>query len=293
MKFDVSIFLDTMIISNILCIQISIDAIVLYILVMEWTYVCRRKTRKEYKAEKKMNTLLTVATNCGFLGAISDSIRIYCRDNKLSSPGQIALHAVASFFVSTCMLLIYSILWMRQRALYTNPALHHLTNNVTRSISKYSIYVILIVGSIATIMFCSVAVFKYCTNCERVFRYVTQLILPCVTQLTLFSLFAHPLVKNLKCNSVTDKKYVSVLKRISVITAICLAIDISLVPLGVCVNFDLTRPLYVISNLSSVMLTMSDWRIHLFPCCPGTSETNTSPKAAVIHINSGYCQDEF
>lgn len=132
-------------------------------------------------------------------------------------------HVTAIFCVAT-LLALHGVIWIRQRTMYRKKALAHLSNNATRFLSKYFyIYVAVVVISAFSCVYGLRLTYR---EPRSVDIFVLLMVCPWGVQLPLVLLFLHPLIKLLRRNRSSDitthGKYARVMKRVIVITAICM-----------------------------------------------------------------------
>lgn len=262
--------------SAIFYLEIGLSVIPLYLFLMQWIYCFRKRLLcvRSTSTKRKVDILTTMTATMGLLTVIVDSVSIHLRVNKILVPStkRILSGALIIFFATT-LLLVYSVLWLRQRSFYRNAALIHLTNKCTRFTSKYIILAIIITGCVISVVLGYVTLIHSCSKkCELILHLVSLILLMLTSQISLLCLFIHPLMKHHKLNTVTDQRYVPLIKRICILTGICLITDIVTVAVGVTLNENIPRLLIVTVNTLCIMLSMRDWKYRIFPCVASPSK---------------------
>lgn len=202
-------------------------------------------------------------------------------------------------------ILIYSSLWLRQRWIYTNHSITHLTNKVSRAISKYFVVFIVMYGVCVTLCNFLLVHVGICTDkCRHDLSLASMIVGPFCCQITILCLIIFPLAKHNRTNSVADATCLALMKRLLIFTTICLTSDIAsagfysnkwLHPttkyLAPQINFGV--------NVMSVILTSANWKSRLIPCHNSSNFTKAAKgKAAAITIrldtavNSPITEDE-
>lgn len=176
--------------------------------------------------------------------------------------------------VTICMIalfIIYGVIWQRQRAIYRSSALSHLSNMITRFLSKY-FPVFMAAVAIFVIGFLLYGFFNRFTG------LLTVVLMPITwsIQIPILILFIYPLIKaiyyNRTSNITTDRKYVRLIQRVTILTAMCLASDtVMALSYWFYSDMDLNLKLSlfhlnIIINLICVNLIPSDWTLRLLPC---------------------------
>lgn len=167
------------------------------------------------------------------------------------------------------LLMAYIILWLRQRPLYTNRTLGHLSNKVSRFISKYCIIYIIVADTILLVI---ITVIRSSTTCiDECYEHVLLAILivgPLSVQIPLLCLVVVPLCKHHRANQVTNQNFVNLIKRLVVLTTVCVLSDVTTAIVRVYANVLVFTPyqLNLLVNLLCVTFAPFNWKTKVFPC---------------------------
>lgn len=257
-----------MVVTSVFYGYITVCGIALYLCVAQWIHYCRRQVglRQHWRngQEQRVAIVLAVASTSVLVTMVMEIVRLYVYNEGADT----VLYYTVNVLYAVSLLVMYSILWLRQRTLYSNPALSRLTNKPLRLISKYSLAVMIIIGVGLAVILCVVGDYDLSCGetCFLEMYYISLLLAPCCAQVLLLVLFLYPLIKHHKTNLVTDPRYVTLMKRVSVLTAICLTTDVTSVFVDVYIIDFVALQVNLISNLTCVILATTNWKGKLLPC---------------------------
>lgn len=190
------------------------------------------------------------------------------------------LGAFCDVFYYLSLTTSYCVLWQRQRIIYTTPALSQLSNRISRGISKYFIVYIIISQ---VVLQAAIVSYIYTTSCrldlvcEMTAIAIKEAVYSVSNQIPLLCLMIFPLYRHHTTNLMTNEKYVTLMKRITIAALVCLISDIT----DVLVFKDYSpstlwfpQPLNMLVNLLSVTLAPIRWRAVVFPCVRSTNVTD-------------------
>lgn len=252
-------------IDSVFYVRTALCGLALYICLAQWIYCCRLQVCRERRNSKELRMAIIVgsASTTAFITMTLETSRIYM---QYSIADDILAYASTTLYALSLMLM-YTIIWLRQRTFYTNPALLELTNKCTRITSKFVLVGIISVASILCVVLSLVATVGDCDEkCYEGLYYVTLLVAPCFAQSILLSLFLHPLRKYHKTNMITDPRYVVLMKRIAILTGVCLVSDLISVLIEIYVIDFLALQVNLILNLVCIILATTNWRSRCLPC---------------------------
>lgn len=161
---------------------------------------------------------------------------------------------------------VYAVIWIRQKTIYKTAFLAHLSNNITRFLSKYFIFYEAVM---VILMVCWVFGFG---GVGSIPLALVLMLFPLSIQLPLLILSVYPLIKAIHYNRTssiqTHPKYVKLMKRVTILSALCIASDmamaLSFVDMSSAVRFVIFH-LDMIINLLCVNLISADWKSLLVP----------------------------
>lgn len=240
-----------------------------YLLVVQWAYFCRRYgcTKTNREPGRPEATLLGVAS------VLTESVvllqSVYCLKSwqALSPLMSFEIVNVVAMFVSTVLLtLTYTVTWLRQRHIYNNPALHHLSNTTSRFVSKYFIILIPVLHIISWLVAFMLPLSDYCAwNCQHLLL-IPLTFTPLTIHAVLLGLLLIPLVKHHLTNEVTDHKYVDLIRRMVVLTLVTVVSDsVSAILFTYVPNGSLYVGVNMIVNVTCVTLILVDWTERIIP----------------------------
>lgn len=257
MLFDATFYILT-----VLC------GVAFYLLVAQLLYWrgCQQQQRGKKSKEGTIAILLVIASALIFIVGIIQVLRRQVVSNRTIIERTI-IYTIGIGLYIIVITIVYTVIWLRQRIIYNSPALSHLTNKYSRFLSKYLIIILVITPPVEGVVIGVVINLQICTgNCITQLFY--SLIIPgtLFVQVTLLSLLIHPLLKHHMTNAITDKKYISLMRRIVVITVICLISDVTSILIDQ--NWIGYIPLQVnlIINLVCVIVPTTNWKSRLWPC---------------------------
>lgn len=251
-------------------------SIATYLFVIQWIYYHKKFGWRVTKKSRKIlleTVLITVAVICAlsfmlsmyFFGLLDS---YYYPTIIKGLPHGLGIDIVQILSFGVTLTLCYSVLWLRQRVIYANPALPHLSNKVSRIISKYFIVYVVISGLAGCLAVITTASLGICSiNCHETFLWVIFTTWPFTIQITLLLLMVRPLYKHHTTNMISNPKYFTLMKRIAIVTTICLISD--LVTLSVHLvfcKFRIPPEVNLIVNVFCVTLIPRDWKEKMLPC---------------------------
>lgn len=268
-----------------LIIESFIGVIATYVFTIQWKFYYGKfgyNNGQRHSQELREAILLLISSFCAFLTVILQILGDDIIINHLFSLPHFAAVIIVNvnyllYFVS--LMLTYSVLWLRQRNVLLDPALLHLSNSVSSFISRYFIILIVFLGVVLLPTTIAFYVFGICIEqCYVNTLLLSLTIAPLTVQLPLLSLILFPLFKYHMTNVSTNQKYLTLIKRMSTLAAICLMSDVMTGILHV--YFDaLFTPLQInlIVNVICVIMTPLNWKERLFPCFTSDYATAISP----------------
>lgn len=267
--------------------QLTLNVVPMYFFIMQSFYCHRTQGLCDCKVARlrKINTILTVSIGCGLTAVLIDTVRIYLRETtSFSQDAQRVLQIFMTAFFGVGIFLLYSVLLLRQRALYSNKALLHLSNKFTRFVSNYGIFIVMTVGILLTIFVSFFPRLELCNEeCTKILLIVTLIVIPAIIQISLLALLVYPITKHNTFNSRAGLRQLAVTKRISVITGVCLICHFATAILRVFVLTEIPRQLNLISNQVCVLLSTVDWKSRIFPCSATRPRTSNLPEPSSSH----------
>ncbi|XP_077969702.1 uncharacterized protein LOC144424362 [Styela clava] len=211
---------------------------------------------------------------------------------------------IQAFWGSSSFILTYLVLWLRQRVIYSNPALKHLTNIVSRSLSILAL-AILVVGLVANYFKYALSFHHSITKfgCVVSKAYISPLtswlmigISTIVLQMLLLGLFLHPLRKH-QSNADDGKESLKpVIQRAFFAALACTLSEL----ISTAMTFGLGRKdAYIISifmrirmfmNVVTIIASFPDWKTTIlpwknYPTDQGISRTVDSSSKNIPDIN--------
>lgn len=250
-------------------VLIALCGFALYLLIVQllYWYRMREQERLESSKERTVDILLISASALIFIVGILQVIRRHVVAIKLTEFENNIFYTVGVVVYIITVTIIYSVIWLRQRIIYTTPALCHLTNKYSRFLSKYMILVIIVHAPIESAAIAVIYNLQICIG-DCITKLFYSLIIPgtTITQGVLLYLLVHPLLKHHKTNVVTDDRYVSLMRRLGIATTICLISDVTSILFDR--NWIEYIPLQVnlVVNFVCVILPTTNWKCKLFPC---------------------------
>lgn len=267
----------------------------LYLIVVLTYYACivasfktaRVRTGEEQYSSRFSQLLL--------LSAIVVFLRIFLNvDTVWESTGiQYTILKILKYIgTAGSLTLIYSILWLRQKILYTHRLTEHLSTNFTR-ILVWGVFVLLIIACVMNAIF-----FIYpdtyvsspyeCLFHDRQTSYATMKWIVLMVsmgffQVLLLSLFVYPLVKQAKIMDSKQAKvnnlYKTIIKRVILSTCICILSDaaatMTTLIMKSVISHDTTDFLFDLTlfiNELSVIYSFGDWKARMFPMLPSSRQ---------------------
>lgn len=248
--------------------------VAVYLFAGQITYCCRHfgcNFENLHSKKKCEEALLFAALIVAFMAiCVRTALTLVTLNISIPSPFlDNILRTVIVFLYSVSLIITYSILWLRQRIIYLTPALFHLSNPKTRFLSKYFILYIVSTGVATFAAVTAMNFIETCFNdCFVVVLFVLVLIVwPLSCQIPLLFLMVFPLYKHQTSSQVTHHKYVRLMTRIAVLTAICLISDVTTIVTSVFVDVYFTpQQMNLIVNLVCVTLTPINWKEKILPC---------------------------
>lgn len=183
----------------------------------------------------------------------------HCSNSSITRNIEPLLMSMIAVFV-TVPVLLHIVTWMRQRVCYRNSFLSHMSNGISRFISKYFLIYI------AAVFILVLSLISYCI-------LLSLMLYPWAIHCPLLILSIYPLVKATHFNRTaelrTDRTYVRLIKRVTIATAVCLASDTAVAiymhhfesPIFWPIAFHFNMLL----NLICVNLISMDWKYRLAP----------------------------
>lgn len=249
-----------------------IAVVAMYVFIAEWMHYCRNfgcyNVRNHFKILTE-TSLISVASTFTCIAAVGSVIHV---KKIISSPLQlesIPWGEIRGFLYSLSMIVCYSVLWFRQRIIYSNPNLLHLSNRMSRLISKYFIYYIVLSGLALVSGIVAIRLLGACTSkCYTTFLWASLTIWPFSIQLTLVSLMVIPLYIHRSTNETCNHKLVTLMKRTAIFTAMCFISDMAclVLHLTICVRWKLPLELNMITNITCVTMIPCNWKERFAPC---------------------------
>nr|XP_039270313.1 uncharacterized protein LOC120345013 [Styela clava] len=188
------------------------------------------------------------------------------------------------------MMCSYTALWLRQRSIYANQALNHLTNRVTRFISAMIFFLIVLsaIGNMVayignyriamTASGCSIVGARLSAKLSWIVIGATTLFM----QISLLWLFLQPICKHRGNVGDTASSYNPVFKRAFATSFVCVLTDTIALSLSASsvINdaLTITRSLQfsLFINVLMVIASFPDWKKTMFPYCSASnSEAKT------------------
>lgn len=269
----------------ILGLESILLGLAVYLCCTQWIYFIRKHVCRNCGINRSFIQNILLAASCTllvvsaamemiFLAYINKCIIVSdMSDASTISPkkhcsGSDVQESLANGILLVCVIVlfaIYGVIWIRQRSIYRIPFLDHLTTNITRFISKYFI----IYGALMALLILCWFIVDPFVGIPLAF---ILMLFPLSFQLPLLILSIYPLIKAIHFNRTstikTDRKYVQLLKRVTILSAICIASDmtmaVSFLDPSSAVRFSLCH-LDLIVNLICVNLISSDWKSRLVP----------------------------
>lgn len=279
MQFDAGFYIQT-----VLC------GISLYMLIAQLIYGLRiqRQERCKISRRQKVAALLVVASACILVTGIIHLILFNFSDRILTDTQFDILDSFAIMLYIMSLVFMYCVIWLRHRIIYTNPALAHLTNKFSRIVSKYLIMFLVILSSAEAMVIGAAYLFDVCdVDCFEKLYYGFAISGPLFMQIMLLSLLIHPLLKHHQTNFVTNENYVSLMKRIGIVTSICMVTDLTSILLNM--HWVVYIPLHVnlVVNLICVIIPTTDWKSRLFPFAVIKNRETSIPIGQFQNVTSG------
>ena len=202
---------------------------------------------------------------------------------------------------------IYAFLWMRQQFFYAEPAIQHLSRPLIRALSWGALGFLTLALLIGIVLFLVTRFYQMtehgCLNHHNTIPPVIPWIFvgtaTVLSQLILFALFVYPLLQHRSQLDASSRfnfsRFVPLIKRVAMATAICIISDIIALLLIVLVKDqdDIIRILaYDVSlvvNVICVMASFSDWwnRLASPLCCNRFPLLSNEEKGSTTNKNKG------
>lgn len=258
-----------------LLIEIFLWAFTLYLFILQLLHYRKKHIVSREQTGKKLSIMLAATSGVIFLELSSDVARLYC-DDKCHPMIEDALFDVVMIKYLASLLMIYSVLWLRQRSFYTVVAFSSLTNQFTRFVSKYLLAFIIFFG--ISILVSSIVLLRFSTcseGCWPIYMLVALICYPMISQLSLLMLFLHPLLKHRSTNNASNTaEYLPLMRRVCVLTATCLSTDIFTIVVAFYIRSRSPNDVNLLSNLLCLIFSTTDWRERIFPCSTCTPPRN-------------------
>lgn len=252
------------------CFVVLLTVASLYVFVAHLYYCFRKYGCHRCDAlPSKMSTMTTVVSGTVFMYGVLESVERYLAQYPDDIPRNVfdVLFSLTSILYAASLITVYAILWLRQRCLYNKPALAHLTSTYTRIASKYLIIVIVVLGIAILVSTVTANWLQICRGrCLEVLTFCTILGAPVLVQILLLALFLFPLFKHQSSNQSVSVNYVPLMKRIAILTTVCLVTDIATTLLAVFLLEPAFLGINLVTNLLCVIFSTSDWKNRLWPC---------------------------
>lgn len=247
--------------------RVVIAVAALYLFAVEWIHYCRNYGCYNARNHLKLLTetiLISVSITLAFTAAVGSEIYVTLLMDDPSTVRGIPWSQLRGFFYAISLIVCYTVLWFRQRTFYTNTNLVHLTNGVSRVISKYFIVYIILSG---LAMVCGLVVGDCKLQCYRTVFWAALTTWPLSIQLILLWLMVFPLYKHHTTNLMSNKKLVTLMKRAAIFTALCSISDLVtlVLHLTVCILWTLPLELNMIVNVTCVTLIPCNWKERFAP----------------------------
>lgn len=283
-------------------IMFSVVTYVFIVLIyFEWK-IRKRDVRKNTLKYGKYMRFARMATVVGFVLVCFTSVAKIISDATMNN--ELCKGSMLARIISSCGLLTgtYGVAWFRQRAIYVNHSMLHLTSRITKTCSDA-------VGVLLVFIFISNTVFYTTFQSYEILNGsclpkksdipdwifgVTFLLISTLMQFILLGLFIYPLAKhrfnmrNMETNSIYP-----VIKRSFLTTIVAVTTDIARaimimtdLPLEV---KDTAVELNLMMNCFMVIVIFPEWRSTIFPCCvTNTVEPYADNRKKTINIGDKY-----
>ena len=203
---------------------------------------------------------------------------------------------------SVAMTGVYLFLWTRQRLFYSEPAMHHLSPQLMKAMSWISLLLLVVGQIVVTTLFLVTRFYKLThLGCSKYMSTIPDEVpwilvgtLTVCGQLILCFLFVFPLIKQKSAVASEQKvgfqKLLRVIKRVAIITSVCIATDLFSFLLILFARDNnnivvtLAYDISLVSNVICMVASYSDWKLRLFAliCCYRNTER---PSSAVINYS--------
>lgn len=250
-------------------IDCVIAGIAVYVFIVQWIYYWKFgwHTGRRIKEEFREAILLSISSILTCSVVVSRIVRsnaiLQAASVSSSEAGYIDTFHCASLIIT------YNVLWLRQRAVHTDPTSRYLSNAASRFISKYySIYtaVIAVIVMSITVM---IYFIRDCRTNECFWNVClfSLTVLPLICHLPLLYLMLTPLYKYYRSRLSSNRKCLSLVKRVAILTILCLVSEV--VTILVLKHFErryfYVIPLNMVVNLLSVIMIQNNWTVKVFP----------------------------
>lgn len=284
-----------MLIDSVFYVHCALCGVALYLLFTQWAYCYRISRRWRNSQEKNVTFLMAVISTTIPITMATETVRIYISRSPVSVNE--ILYYGSTMLYAISLILMYTVLWLRQRTLYSCPALFELTNKFARIVSKYVIVGLITVGVFLTLAICITDSLGYCVGeCFENLYYVALLAAPCFAQLVLLILFLFPLLKHHQTtNLVTEHRYVCLMRRVAILTATCFISDVASAIIEFHALEFVALQANLIVNFLCIILATTNWKSRLLPCIKSYRDTpegmryERSPVGACQTCNSVDC----
>lgn len=251
-----------------LLVEILVASVATYELVAQIVYHFRkfqcRIGRRNFSKELIEAILLSIAS---ILILSIAFCRTYSKGTVSMRNGYLILYVKCVLYV-VCLIILYSVLWLRQRPIYSAPEISHLSSNLNAFISKFLINLICVVGIVVLCVFLAVQkrqTRKYFINLLRISIMVGSILI----HVPILCLMISPLYHHHSGNLQTDPQYVMLMKRVAFAALICLISDFASAVSAAYAVAELAFLLLYVNlavNLTCVKLSSVQWKEHVLPC---------------------------
>lgn len=279
-----------------LVIQILVLLSTIYLGIVQTLHYCKTFRNKSRTPGKKLSFLLSFLPVVIFIDIVLEMTRLSYNEfhpEAHATLENVLLYLGMAFYIITlCM--VYSVLWLRQRSFYTNAALNDLTNKHARLVSKYLLIVIITLSTLILICSITLLIHPSCSlTCWFMYVKYMKICFPILTQASLLTLFFYPLLKYRTSNSVSVKKYVSLMKRVGMLTVICLLSDIVSVVIAFHWRSRLPSNLNLLTNLLCIIFSTLDWKERFIPYCCHETNLSRDPADGYPASQTAECQQSM
>jgi len=185
------------------------------------------------------------------------------------------------------------VLWMRQHYFYSRPTLSYLSSRKLKVLSRSILLVLLVMPLVQTCFLLALPMTANSHRCLSVApSQVMRFLLPCVymlngiSHLVLLALVLYPILRHIQTSKNIHKDSLeSVVVRLSVATAVCVASDVSFILVAAFKRnnyaFSFLTICYCYNTLINILAlscSFSDWQARL---APFLSHTNSSPSLSL------------